>query len=109
MSSEMWPPIPTKSGFVRLKFPGLQDWSGTVHVAGNVDDPAGSLVVHVVSDAAFQGVPFDVRVEESADGVNWVERAGDPRRIHLVRGDPAVRGKISTSRNRARRARRSDG
>ncbi|MCE9637720.1 MAG: hypothetical protein K8T90_18630 [Planctomycetes bacterium] len=83
-----WPPIPTRNGFVRLKFPSLQDWSGTVHVTGNSDDPGGSLVVHVMSDAAFQGVPLDVRIEESADGVNWVERADQPSRTDVAVSAP---------------------
>lgn len=79
-----WPPIPTRNGFVRLKFPSLQDWSGTVHVTGNSDDPSGSLVVHVMSDDAFQGVTLDVRIEESADGIHWVERADRPRRVDVA-------------------------
>lgn len=109
MLPSFWPPIPTKTGFVRLKFESLQDWSGTVHVTGNVDDPSGSLVVHVASDAAFRGVPLDVRIEESADGVEWVERTGRPRRIDVVGGDRAARGAASPTRPRARRARRSHG
>lgn len=105
MGPDALPPIPTRSGFVRLKFPSLQDWKGNVHVTGDVDDPAGSLVVAVVSDAAFQGVPLDVRIEESSDGVNWVEDARRPRRIDVVRGERGA----APARRRARRARRSHG
>jgi len=107
MNLDRRPVIPTKTGFVRLKFPHLQDWSGTVHVTGNVDDPAGSLLVAVTSDPAFQGADFDIRIEESADGVNWAERATGPRRIDVVAGTWLPAPPTRPERRRARRARRT--
>jgi hypothetical protein len=109
MSLDRWPLIPTKTGFVRLRFLTLHDWSGTVHVTGNVDDPAGSLVVAVTSDALFQGVPFEVRIEESADGVHWAERSRGPRRVDVVAGTRLPAPPARPGRRRARRARRSRG
>ena len=66
------PLIPTKAGFVRLRFPELRDWSGEVRVSGLADTRAESLVVSVLSDPG-SGPPLDVRIEESADGVDWAE------------------------------------
>jgi hypothetical protein len=66
--------FPTKSGYMRLRFPELRDWSGVVHVSGSVDDPAAPLFVRLSSDPGFAGATFEVRVEESADGIDWFEQ-----------------------------------
>lgn len=72
MQPYVTPLIPTKTGFVRLRFPELRDWSGEVRVSGLADAGAESLVVSILSDPG-SGPPLDVRIEQSADGVDWAE------------------------------------
>lgn len=81
MRADALPVIATKTGFLRLRVPLTQDWSGTIHVTGDVNDPAGSLVVSISSDAAFRDTAVDVLAEESDDGVHWTASARPVQRI----------------------------
>lgn len=109
MEPEPMPLIRTRSGNLRPTFESPQDWSGTVHVAGDIEDPRGSLAVGVVTDASFRGPPLDVRIEQSADGLCWSEAPHRPRRLDVVRGEMLAPPPIRPGRRRARRARRNRG
>lgn len=90
MEAYVTPCIPTRTGYLRLRFPELRDWSGEIHVTGLADDPVASLLVTVRSDAGF--ARLDVRIEESADRVCWSECASPSRRIDVVEKLPRNRG-----------------
>ena len=90
MRAYVTPCVPTRTGYLRLRFPELRDWSGEVHVTGLADDPVASLLVTVRSDAGF--APLEVRIEESADRVCWSECASPSRRIDVVEKRSGDRG-----------------
>jgi len=89
--------ISTKSAFMRLRFLELRDWSGEVRISGLADEPARPLVVSVASDQG-SGPPLDLRVEESADGVEW-----KPSGRAMVRAEFAVSSANSPDRRRGAR------
>jgi hypothetical protein len=90
MEAYVTPCIATKTGYLRLRFPELRDWSGEIHVTGVAGDPTASLLVSVRSDAGF--APLDVRIEESRDGVSWTQCAPPTRRVDVVEDLPRSHG-----------------
>ena len=76
------PMVRTKTGYVRLRFPELRDWSGTVFISGPADGEEGSFNVAVVSDSFFaDAAPLACVIETSDDGVDWTSagEVGDGR------------------------------
>lgn len=100
MNAYVTPCVPTRTGYLRLRFPELRDWSGEIHVTGLADDPLASLLVTVRSDAGF--APLDVRIEESADRVSWSECASPSRRIDVVEKPSDDRGSDPDQRSARR-------
>ncbi len=88
MDAYVTPCVPTRTGYLRLRFPELRDWSGEIHVTGLADDPLASLLVTVRSDAGF--APLDVRIEESADRVCWSECVAPRPQIEIARRQRAA-------------------
>jgi len=77
MESRVLPLGMTNSRFVRLRFPQPVERDGVVQVSGRVGDPAEPLVVSVWS-VTPRGIAPDFVIEESRDGVMWVETDGTP-------------------------------
>lgn len=79
MLTQVVPFHPKGSGFLRLRFPQVAGFDGTIYVTGEGDADSGRLVLSVWSS---QGdlPPLDVVVEESEDGVTWTSGGTDGRR-----------------------------
>lgn len=97
--------IRTQNGLLRLCFPELRDWSGEVRISGVADDPSAPLAISVSSDPGF-GPPLDIRIEESTDGIDWVERSWPAPRTRLA-SDVRRRAKSGRVPEAARRRRKA--